>query len=165
MGFALLGTDTIRRRLAGAAAGGTASYGSGLYTAAAREAVYEALCAEADTTLAAGQGVIADATFIREEDRTRLAMVARRRRLPCVFVESRAREQTIRKRLEARDRAPSLSDARWDTHVAQRAEFEPFGARESHFVVETNESPEAVRGVTLRRLWHWRHGRPFDSTT
>ena len=163
-GFALLGTDTIRRRLAGVAsgsatAGGAAAYGAGRYTATAREAVYQTLCAEADAALAAGRGVIADATFIRAADRERLALIARRHRLPCIFVECQARAEAVRSRLEARDRTPSISDARWDTYVAQRAQFEPFAATEPHMVVETSGSPDAVRADALRRLWEWRHGR------
>jgi hypothetical protein len=160
-GFVPLSTDAIRRRRAGAA-GGAAPYGSGLYSTAAREAVYQTLCAEADAALAAGEGVIADGTFIREADRARLGMVARHHRVPWLFVECRAREEVVRSRLEARDRAPSLSDARWETHVAQRAAFEPFRASEPRLLIETSGAKQAAVAVAIRRLWDWRHGRLLD---
>jgi predicted kinase len=81
---------------------------------AARNAVYEALSAEADAALAAGRGVIA-ATFLRRADRRRLAEAAGRHRCRCVFVECRADEELIRARREERATRPSLSDARWET--------------------------------------------------
>jgi aminoglycoside phosphotransferase family enzyme/predicted kinase len=161
MGFVLLATDAIRRRAAGATGSRAAAYGNGLYSAAAREAVYETLCVEADAALAAGHGVIADATFIREADRRRLATVARRHRLPCAFVECRAREDVIRRRLEVRDEQPSLSDARWDTYVGQRAQFEAFKESEPHVVVDTSASAEVARATAVRQLWQWRHGHPL----
>jgi aminoglycoside phosphotransferase family enzyme/predicted kinase len=156
-GFMLLGSDTIRRRTAAA----PAAYDEGPYTLEARQATYEALCAEADAALGAGSGVVADATFIREADRRRLTAVARRRRAPCVFVECRADEAAIRARLLARATAPSLSDARWDTYLGQRDRREPFAADEPCIVVETNGTPAASRAAALRRLWRWRQGRPI----
>jgi aminoglycoside phosphotransferase family enzyme/predicted kinase len=158
MGFVVLSTDVIRRRIAGATEGGAAPYGDGLYSAAAREGVYESLCAAADAALAAGHGVIADATFIREADRGRLATVARRHRLPCAFVECQATEDVVRRRLEVRDEQPSLSDARWDTYLGQRAQFEPLKASEPHVVIDTSGSVEVARAMALRQLWQWRHG-------
>ena len=143
-GFVLLGTDAMRRRLADPTPTGVAPYGGGRYTTSAREGVYEALCAKADGALAAGQGVIADATFIRAADRQRLATVARRHRRQCIFVECRADEDVIRARLDARGRASSLSDARWETYLGQRARLEPLRPDEPHFVVDTSGDPEAA---------------------
>ncbi len=162
-GFVLLGTDATRRRLADPTPTGVAPYGGGRYTTSAREAVYEALCAEADAAFAAGQGVIADATFIRAADRHRLATVARRHRRPCIFVECRADEDVIRARLDARGRASSLSDARWETYLGQRARLEPLRPNEPHFVVDTSGDPEAACAAALRQLWGWRHGRPLGT--
>jgi aminoglycoside phosphotransferase family enzyme/predicted kinase len=160
-GFVLLSTDVIRKRRAGLTAEtpAPAPPGAGLYTPAARAATYEALAAEAEAELAAGRGVIADATFIRTADRRRLASAARRQRRPCVFVECRAGEAAIRGRLEARAGAPSVSDARWDTYLAQRAEREEFGADEPHVVVDTSGAPGAARAAAMRTLWRWRQGR------
>ncbi|MGH8311449.1 MAG: AAA family ATPase, partial [Steroidobacteraceae bacterium] len=119
-GFALLSSDVVRRRSAGIAATTVAPYGAGLYTPRAREATYAVLCAEVDAQLAAGRAVIVDATWMRRADRNRLAAAARAYRCPLVFVECRADEAAIRKRLHARALGPSLSDARWDTYVEQR---------------------------------------------
>jgi predicted kinase len=124
------------------------------YGAAARAAVYVTLAREADAALAAGRGVIADATFIRRADRARLAEVAARHGCRCLFVETRADEATVRSRLAARTSA-DVSDARWDTYVAQRNVYEPCAADEAVMVVATDGPPAAVSAAALRRLWAW----------
>ena len=160
-GFTLLGTDTLRKQRAGLApeAPARAAYGAGLYTEEARAATYAALVAEVDAALEGGRGVIVDATFIRRADRDRLARVAHRQRRPCVFVTCRADEQVVRARLAAREEGRSVSDARWETYVAQRERCEPFGAEERHLVVDTGGDPATARAEALRALWRWRRER------
>lgn len=118
-----------------------------------------ALVAEVDAALEAGRGVIVDATFIRRADRDRLARAAHRRRWPCVFVACRADEQVVRARLAAREEGRSVSDARWETYVAQRERSEPFGADEQHVVVDTGGDRATGRAAALRALWRWRRER------
>ena len=156
-GFVLLATDEIRKR--GSAAAGPAPYAAGVYTPAARAATYERLTAEAEAALAAGRGVVADATFIQARDRRRLAAAAVRERRPYVFVECRAPESVVRDRLLGRETEPQLSDARWDTYVEQRACREPFGADEPYVVVETGRGRAEARAAACRALWRWRQGR------
>jgi hypothetical protein len=156
-GFALLGTDAMRKRGAGEGPA-VAPYGTALYTRAARDATYAALCVEADRALAAGRGVVADATFMRVADRGRLVAVARGHRRPVVFVECRADEPVVRARLTARAHASSVSDARWETYLGQRAEREPLAADEPHVVVDTSRGLPEARAAALRGLWRWRRG-------
>jgi len=158
-GFVWTGTDAIRKR--GDDRPAVTPYGAGPYDTAAREAVYEALSVDADAALAAGRGVVADATFIRAKDRDRLARIAADRRCPIVFVECRAGERIVRGRLDARRNTASPSDARWDTYVAQRTEWEPFGPDEAHFAVDTGGALAAARATAIRRLWPWRQRRRF----
>jgi aminoglycoside phosphotransferase family enzyme/predicted kinase len=158
-GFEPLATDVLRRRSVPAA--GPAPYGEGGYTAAARRAVYDALAKEADALLAAGRGVVADATYLHAADRARLAAVAGSHRRPIVFVECAADPDVVRARLARREHGGSPSDARWETYLAQRSEREPFGADEPHVVVDTGERPAAARATAVRALWRWRRsGRP-----
>jgi aminoglycoside phosphotransferase family enzyme/predicted kinase len=160
-GFALVGTDTLRRRRAGIAPGASAraAYGAGLYTEEARAATYAALIAQVEAGLEAGRGVVVDGTFLRRADRDRLARAALRQRRPHVFVECRADAAVVQARLVAREQAPSVSDARWETYLAQRVRCEPFGADEPHLVVDTGGDEEAARGAAVRALWAWRRGR------
>ncbi len=159
-GFALLSSDVIRTRRAGEVptTPGVAPFGAGLYTPEARSATYASLCSEAGTLLAQGRGVIVDATWMRRADRHRLAAEARAHRRPLVYVECRADEAVIRTRLEARVQAPSVSDARWDTYLAQRREWEPFADDEAHVCVDTRGSAAAARAAALRALWPRIHG-------
>jgi predicted kinase len=95
---------------------------------------------------------------MRRADRARLAAAARAQRRPLVFVECVATEAAVRERLEARAQAPSISDARWGTYVAQRAAWEPFGSGEPHLRVDTGGSTAAARAAALRALWPRIHG-------
>src|SRR5262245_61227380 len=155
--FALLSSDVTRKRSASDGPA-VAPYGTALYSPASREATYVALCADADRALAAGRGVIADATFVRAADRARLAAVARSHRRPVMFVECRADEAVIRARLGAREHLPSISDARWETYLGQLAEREPLAAGEPHVVVDTSGGLPDARAAALRSLWRWRRG-------
>jgi len=82
-----------------------------------------------------------------------------RRLCPSVFVECRADERVIRARLAARDLAPSLSDARWETYLGQRAEQEALSDAEPHVGVDTSPGLPAARASALRALWRWRRSR------
>ena len=58
-----------------------------------------------------------------------------------------------------REEGRSVSDARWETYVAQRERCEPFGADEPHLVVDTGGDPATARAAALRALWRWRRER------
>src|SRR5262249_42416559 len=107
-GFVHVSTDLARRR--DTRGPGPAAYGVERYTPAARAAVYARLCEEAGAALAAGEGVVADATFIRRADRDLLAMTAAAHGRPLLFLECDAAPEVIRQRLDAPQRGPS--DAR-----------------------------------------------------
>jgi len=158
-GFTVLSSDVLRKRARPAVATTGAPYGTGLYSADARAATYENLAAEAGTELAAGRGVVADATWMRRKDRERLAAVARAQRRPLLFVECVADETTVRGRLDARTET-SLSDARWETYVAQRGAREAFGDDEPHIAVDTGIAAAEARAAALRALWPWIHRHP-----
>ena len=150
-GFVHLSSDLIRRQ--GAPCGSPAPYGTGLYAPAARAAVYARLCDEAEEALAAGRGVVADASFIRSGDRHAIAAAAARRGRPALFLDCQADPETIRRRLDARSGGPS--DARWTTYLEQCAEREAFGPAESHRGVDTGGDLDAALEDTLPVLWRW----------
>jgi len=151
-GFVHLSSDVVRRQ--GPGLGRPAPYGTGLYAPGARAAVYARLCDETDGAVAASRGVVADATFLRRADRDALAAVATRRARPLIFLECHADPETIHRRLEAP--RPGLSDARWETYLAQHAEREPFGADEPHRSVDTSGDLDDVVEEILPALWRWR---------
>jgi predicted kinase len=123
LGCALTSTDAIRHDAEQAL--GPAGYGEAGYTERDRDRVYESLCARADEHLAAGVGVVLDGTFMDRRHRDLARRVAERSQSPAFFVEITADDRTVRERLAARDASGSVSDARWDTYVEQRARFDP----------------------------------------
>jgi hypothetical protein len=155
-GFEVVSSDRIRKRDPHGLAAAPAPYGTGAYSARARGEVYAALVDGVGAALAAGEGVIADATFLRRADRHRLAAAAREHGAPCVFVECRAEPDVIRERMQARAQAPGLSDARWDTYVAQTRARDPLGPGEDWIAMETGAAPLETRERLLRAVWRWR---------
>jgi predicted kinase len=154
-GFVHLSSDVLRKQEMRCAS--PAPYGSGRYAPEARAAVYTRLCGEADATLGAGCGVVADATFVRRADRQALAAVAARHGRPLLFLECDADPTTIRRRLQARTEGPS--DARWTTYLRQREGRDPLCPEELHRTVNTAGNVGDVLEETLPALWRWRTAR------
>ncbi|MFN8545838.1 MAG: AAA family ATPase [Candidatus Binatia bacterium] len=154
-GFRHLSSDLVRKVHAGLAptTSARATYDTGLYTPAARTAVYEALAADADAALAAGEGVLVDATFLGRPDRDRLVAVAARRAVPLVFLACEATADTVRARLAARTGSPS--DATWETYLEQRRRCDPFAPGEPHLALATDGTPAEVAADAVRLLWGW----------
>jgi hypothetical protein len=148
-GFPVLASDVLRKE-----GGRTAEY-----AAPARAAVYGRLRRAVEARLVAGESVIADATFLERAERDRLARLARAYGRRCVFVECSVDEAVARARLERRD-GSSVSDARVDVYLRQRALADPFGDDEPVVGVDTGGDAAAIRADLLPRLWAWRQGRP-----
>jgi aminoglycoside phosphotransferase family enzyme/predicted kinase len=151
-----LASDAIRKRHDPSVGPTVAPVDAGRYTPAARAATYTTLVAETEAALAAGRSVIADATFLRAPERARLMAGAARCGRPLVFVECHANEAIVRARLEARVGTSSLSDARWDTYLAQRERRENFAPDEPCVVVDTGGSAEHAHAGAIPLLWEWR---------
>lgn len=135
-GFAHLNSDRTRKTLAGLAA--TARGGPELYTPQRNAATYAALHAAAAEALASGRGAIIDATFQRREHRDRVARVAAAAHVPLLFVECRADDAEIRRRLAARSaRADDPSDADWAVYQRQQRSYEPLADDEPHLSIDT----------------------------
>ena len=133
-GFTHLNSDVVRKRLAGLppTARVRDAYDTGLYSAELSERTYATLFAEAEQQLAAGHGVILDATFQRRSGRDTARALAAAHNVPCLIVECRCSEATVRERLQARAaRGDSPSDADWQVYVEQRQRYEPLDADEA----------------------------------
>ena len=150
-GFAHVNSDRTRKQLAGLAP--TDRGGPELYTPARSAATYAALYAAAEGYLAAGHGVILDATFQRRVDRDRAAAVAAAAGAPVLFVECRADDAEIRRRLAVRTaRADDPSDADWAIYVQQRDRYEPVADDEPHLVVDTARPTDEVLAALEAKL-------------
>jgi hypothetical protein len=147
--FTVVSSDVVRRR-----AGATPHYDP-----AARAAVYARLRDEVDRALVARESLVVDATFLSRAERDALARVVHGYGRRHVFVACEADEAAVKRRLDARG-ATSVSDARFDVYLAQKAEHDPFAADEPVLHLDTARPLDAVRADLLPRLWHWRQGRP-----
>lgn len=130
-GFAVYSSDVVRKEIAAA----ERVRAEDLYSPALARRTYAALRERAARRLAAGRGAIVDSTLQDDAERRALAELAARAGVGLVFVECRAREDEIHRRLDARAaRGDSVSDATWEVYLGQKKRFAPLapmaGARQ-----------------------------------
>jgi uncharacterized protein len=169
LGWTLLSSDTQRKQLAqlDPSQPQADAFGQGLYRPEWTARTYDALRAEASTTLAHGRSVLLDASFMHRTDRQTIASVAKAHGADSFFVECVCPPETALQRLAQRwnrrtetkhqpSNAPSsASDGRPELYNAQHALWEPFVSDEEpavqHVVVTTTQpighSCEQVLGV------------------
>ncbi len=146
-GFERISSDVVRKELAGLPPNHRPSEAetTWLYGASQSERTYGALYDRASKALAAGRGVILDATFQRRVDRDTARGLASERSVPYLIVECRAGEEDVRKRLRQRERRDDdPSDANWNIHLRQRQAYEPLVGSETRdsLVLDTAAPPE-----------------------
>jgi uncharacterized protein len=127
-GFAVVNSDRVRKRLAGIARDDhvPTAYNEGIYSPEFSLRTRDAMMAEAQDALGAGRGIILDATFREPSWRRDALEAAARSGVPTLFVECRADEAEILRRLDARERVPGeVSDATAEIYRAQKSEFVP----------------------------------------
>jgi aminoglycoside phosphotransferase family enzyme/predicted kinase len=153
-GFVHINSDVVRKRLAGVPVDAPAkpsAYEAGIYTPELSTRTYQAVLDEASSALAAGHGVILDATFQLRIGRDAARALARQHGAPFLLVECRCDEEEIRRRLQQRtERGGGPSDADWGVYIEQRHRFEAIAADEEvdHLVVDTAAPPdELVRTI------------------
>jgi len=128
LGAEVLQMDVIRKELAGVPPDEHhfEEFGAGLYSAETTARTYAEAVRRAVAMLQAGRSVIIDASWSRRADRLHTIDAARRTGVETVFIEARAAEQVVRRRLEQRlEQEGEPSDGRWEIYAAQRAAFEP----------------------------------------
>lgn len=95
------------------------------YSPEVTERVYSGLLARARAVLESGRSVVLDATFGQRARREAARQLARATGAEFVFVECRASESVARARLDARARAPSVSDGRSELYAELARRQEP----------------------------------------
>jgi hypothetical protein len=141
-GFEILSSDTVRKGLARmrpTERAGT-GYREGIYSASFTQRTYETLLEEAEKRLQAGKGVIIDATFGDVEQRRLFVNSAAGKGVRVAFIECRAGEGEIFRRLQKREeRNDDVSDATREVYLRQRKEFMPLMEipDRSHITVNT----------------------------
>ena len=150
LGFPVVDSDRTRKALAGVLPTQPAS--AETYTDAFTRRTYDELFRRADVVLSSGRGVILDATFRSRDLRLRARELALRHGRAFRFVEAVCDEETLRKRLRARRKGRSVSDATEDLLDQVRREFDPITELTSaeHVPVSTTLSMAAqVQAASL----------------
>ncbi|MDH5297949.1 MAG: ATP-binding protein [Desulfobulbaceae bacterium] len=126
--FAYHNSDVVRKELAGAegAAGRSAEFDGGIYSAEFTEQTYSALLSRAESDLAAGKSVVLDASYQSPHERDRVRKLAERLAVPLYFVLCICPEEEMKRRMEQRARDPlAVSDGRWEIYLEQKERYRP----------------------------------------
>jgi predicted kinase len=155
--FAIASSDPTRKRLAGIPSfqRSDPQTARSLYAADSTRRTYAALFAGARESLAVGHGVVLDATFLNPADRRAAIAVARAARVPVTFLECRAEEAEVLRRLRDRQkRSDAISDATEEIYLRQHCEavriVVPAPAR--HAIIDTARGREDVAADVERLL-------------
>ena len=150
LGYPIVGSDATRKSLAGLRLRDRG--GAALYSEAFSRRTFRELFRRARAVLRSGRGVILDATFRSRALRNRARRLAAG--LPFFLVEAWCDDATTRRRLRARERGPSISDARVSQWKLLKDRFDPVTELPAglHLRVNTVSPPAAWLPRILRTI-------------
>jgi uncharacterized protein len=128
LGWEVISSDRVRKQMAGFPVFERSSEAarSRLYSEEMTEKTYDRLFALADEKVRNGCSVILDATFARRAQRERLVEHFGRSGVELRLVETQADDETVKKRLKAREAKPDeISDARLEDYEMLNSIYEP----------------------------------------
>ncbi|MCI0454254.1 MAG: AAA family ATPase [Candidatus Dadabacteria bacterium] len=127
-------------------------FDKGIYSPNVTDITYRELLTRGRRVIESGRIVIIDASFSKRGFREMILHEAEALGVPYCFIETKAGEETLRKRLINREiEGKSVSDARWEIFERFREGFEEPDElpRERHIVVSTDKPPEETLAQTL----------------
>ena len=150
-GFTIISSDRTRKRLSSIPAETNAAdaYRSGIYADAVTQATYAAMLDEAQRALSDATGVILDATYQDTSHRKAVLELASRLDVPVLFIECRAVDGEIRRRLiERQGKGLNPSDADVNVYLRQLEDFAPLSEipASNHLVVDTARPLSDIAG-------------------
>lgn len=144
LGIDVISSDRVRKESAGiaATAPAAASYGEGLYSAAADEETYALLLDRSEEALAKNRSIVVDATFRRKKDRLAFRSAAARLGARFLLLFMACPEDVAQQRLQARaGHQGEISDGRWELYHQQRTDFEDPVPHEEDFIFIATSRP------------------------
>jgi uncharacterized protein len=122
LGMPVINSDVVRKQIAGSTGRQTVSLNQGIYSATMTEKTYAAMARAAKQQVLLKRGAILDATFIRRDQREKIARLADRYGIPLLVIHCSAADEVSQSRLRRRAaQGGDVSDGRWDIYVAQKA--------------------------------------------
>ena len=116
------------------------------YTDEGKKNVYEKLFTLAEQALSAGKNVVVDGTFYKKDLRKQILNVAVRTNSEHVTVLRTLPESEVKKRLEARAKIRTMSDANFDVYQRIKKEFEEI--TDPHLVI----GPDGTREEKIKKI-------------
>ena len=147
LGISIIRSDVVRRQLfdRSSQAESTSGFESGIYDPRAKSLTYGRMLLSAQKEIMENhRSVILDATFGQEKNRQEALRLARDTGALIVFVECFCSQETMRKRLKAREAQETLSDARIQHLQKLRERFQAFRELNDQCLIriDTDEHPE-----------------------
>jgi uncharacterized protein len=130
-------------------------YGKGRYGEKNRRQVYAKMLAYAQDKLKMGRSVVLDATYSLREWREQAAQLASDMDSHLIFVECVCKFETIRSRLQEREKYGGFSDARIHHLAEMISHFEPISELDSfnHIKVSTEDSVDKALNKILSQAY------------
>ena len=118
-------SDVIRKNLSGMVGRRVVKLNEDIYGPATTKKTYARMAREAEKQILMSNGAILDATFGRKAHREQIARLAARLKIPLLTIHCWTTDGTAEKRLRLRAaQGMDVSDARWETYVAQKTAYE-----------------------------------------
>lgn len=149
LGSAVISSDVVRKKIAGIKP--TEKGGTEVYSKVMNNRTYNELFRMGNEQLGQNNIVILDASFSYKKYRAMVMKKYRKFNSVVLFLEVRAREKDIKKRLLARERTPSVSDARLDLLQRFKAKYDKPVEIPGGMLFKTN--PDKNIDENVRRLF------------
>ncbi len=127
-------------------------FNTGLYDPKKIDETYEHVMQNAAAVLKKGGNVVLDATFQKKKYRDMAHHVAVKNHATLVMVHCVCPDVVVKKRLEDRLKKKSVSDGRWEIHLAQKTTFEPFISEEHILEMDTSDESYEYRMNFFRSI-------------
>ena len=153
----VISSDKIRKEMLGIAPTERRyePFDKGIYSEATTDRVYNEMIKMVKHVEKSGNTIILDASFSKKKYRALLNKVAKSLEISLFFVQTKARDKTIKERLLRREiSGESISDARLGIFENFKKGFEKPDElqKDRHLVVSTDKAPELVLRETLTGL-------------
>lgn len=154
-----LSSDLIRKKIFGLAPhdNATGPVDQGIYSPGANENVYAHMLKTARQNILAGYSVILDATYRRSAHRRKVRCLAAESGAYIFFIECKTDRAHLYLRLRQREKASSVSDARWHHLESIKTQFDPLNdiPGRQHMVLDTTAAPDdCMRQIIVERYLH-----------
>ena len=105
----------------------------GVYDKETIRRVYEKMIDAAFSLLSKNKSVILDATFAKKIFRDKIIVLAKKIKVPYIFIECQLSEKIILERLKKRKKEKEVSDADIYVYFKKKKEFEPIKISKAHY--------------------------------